>query len=48
VRRLDILGGRTSNPSKGVASLERPSVPVYLLRWPAPELGRYSQRSLPQ
>ena len=47
VRRLDILGGRTSNPSKGVASLERPSVPVYLLRWPVPELGQYSQRSLP-
>ena len=55
VRMLDValcafvwtLGGRTSNPSKGVASLERPSVPVYLSRWPVPELGRYSQRSLP-
>ena len=41
------LGGRTSNPSKGVASLERPSVPVYLSRWPVPELGQYYQRSLP-
>ena len=41
------LGGCTSNPSKGVASLERPSVPVYLSRWPVPELGRYYQRSLP-
>ena len=41
------LGGRTSNPSKGVASLERPSVPVYLSRWPVPELGQHYQRSLP-
>ena len=37
------LGGRI--PAS--ASLERPSVPVYLSRWPVPELGQYYQRSLP-
>ena len=41
---------RSSGPWVAVpasASLERPSVPVYLSRWPVPEMGQYSQRSLP-